>query len=104
LVFSTDVVWDEIWTNNKVAVGDVLHRLPGTFCITQLWHWTLFHYLGGKLLSLGGSAWYLLAGLAYLLIAVGYLIRSRYVLPFAILTFLLTLAGRFMKCSSATGA
>ena len=50
-----------------------------------------FTLWGGKLLSLGGSAWYLLAGLAYLLIAVGYLIRSRYVLPFAILTFLLTL-------------
>ncbi|MFQ9621520.1 MAG: hypothetical protein ACLR17_02595 [Enterobacteriaceae bacterium] len=50
---------------------------------------TLFHYLGGNS-SLGGSAWYLLAGLAYLLIAVGYLVRSRYVLPFAILTFLLT--------------
>ena len=50
-----------------------------------------FTIWGGKLLSLGGSAWYLLAGLAYLLIAVGYLVRSRYVLPFAILTFLLTL-------------
>ena len=45
-----------------------------------------FTIWGGKLLSLGGSAWYLLAGLAYLLIAVGYLVRSRYVLPFAILT------------------
>lgn len=51
-----------------------------------------FTIWGGKLLSLGGSAWYLLAGIAYLLIAVGYLARSRYVLPFAILTFLLTLA------------
>ncbi|VDR26856.1 Uncharacterised protein [Raoultella terrigena] len=40
---------------------------------------------GGKLLSLGGSAWYLLAGLAYIVIAVGYLIRSKYVLPFAFL-------------------
>ncbi|MDS6632016.1 hypothetical protein QYS46_19625 [Klebsiella michiganensis] len=50
-----------------------------------------FTIWGGKLLSLGGSAWYLLAGLAYLLIAVGYLVRSSYVLPFAILTFLLTL-------------
>ena len=30
-----------------------------------------FTIWGGKLLSLGGSAWYLLAGLAYLLIDVG---------------------------------
>lgn len=46
---------------------------------------------GGKLLSLGGSAWYLLAGLAYMVIAVGYLIRSKYALPLAIITFFLTL-------------
>ncbi len=52
---------------------------------------TLFHFLGGKLLTLGGSARYLLAGVAYLLIAIGYLIRSQYVLPFTIVTFLLTL-------------
>ncbi|KJF75687.1 hypothetical protein UA44_25040, partial [Klebsiella aerogenes] len=46
---------------------------------------------GGKLLSLGGSAWYLLAGLAYLIIAVGYFTRSQYALPLAVITFLLTL-------------
>ena len=46
---------------------------------------------GGKLLSLGGSAWYLLAGLAYLVIAVGYFTRSQYALPLAVITFLLTL-------------
>ncbi|VTN04866.1 Quinate/shikimate dehydrogenase (quinone) [Raoultella ornithinolytica] len=50
-----------------------------------------FTFWGGKLLTLGGSAWYLLAGVAYLLIAIGYLIRSQYVLPFTIVTFLLTL-------------
>lgn len=57
-----------------------------SFCIGLF-----FTFWGGKLLTLGGSAWYLLAGVAYLLIAIGYLIRSRYALPLAIATFLLTL-------------
>ena len=46
---------------------------------------------GGKLLSLGGSAWYLIAGLAYLVIAVGYLLRRKFALPLSIITFVLTL-------------
>lgn len=70
---------------------DLLHHIPIAFCVTEFWHWDFLNYLGGKLLSLGGSAWYLLAGLAYLIIAVGYFTRSQYALPLAVITFLLTL-------------
>ena len=58
----------------------------------------LFFTIWGQTPLAGGSARYLLAGIAYLLIAV---VLSRpqsiYVLPFTILTFLLTLSGRWYE-------
>ncbi|VTP61444.1 Quinate/shikimate dehydrogenase (quinone) [Serratia rubidaea] len=46
---------------------------------------------GGKLVSLGGSAYYLLGGLAYLIIAVCFLVRSKHTFWLSLITFFLTL-------------
>lgn len=44
-----------------------------SFCIGLF-----FVIWGGKLVSLGGSAYYLLGGLAYLIIAICFLVRSKH--------------------------
>ncbi|WP_442801069.1 membrane-bound PQQ-dependent dehydrogenase, glucose/quinate/shikimate family [Serratia rubidaea] len=57
-----------------------------SFCIGLF-----FVIWGGKLVSLGGSAYYLLGGLAYLIIAVCFLVRSKHTFWLSLITFFLTL-------------
>ncbi|AVI39369.1 putative membrane protein (plasmid) [Acinetobacter baumannii] len=58
----------------------LLHVLIALFLIIQ----------GGKLVSLGGSSYYLIAGIAYLLIAILYTFRKVASLWLSILTFIAT--------------
>ncbi|WP_231731168.1 hypothetical protein [Lampropedia cohaerens] len=46
--------------------------------------------MGGKLVSLGGSAYYLIAGIAYLAMVVLYFLRHRLALWLSALTFAAT--------------
>ena len=74
----------------KVMVEGSSSPYTDCFCVTEFWHWDFLNYLGASC-SRSAAARYLLAGLAYLIIAVGYFTRSQYALPLAVITFLLTL-------------